>query len=929
MRYTASFQAKRVWGVSMGSFTFLAPLALLGLIALPLVWLILRIAPPTPKVLNFPPLRLFADINTEEETPAKTPLWLLLFRLLMVALISFALAQPILQRPAADTQKPLLLVIDNSWLSAPHWSQITDEAEALLKTARRDNIDVALALTNSDANTSQFGPAQSALNSVETLKPSPWITPLDAFKTSLESLNLNEKSIVFLSSGLDQEDYLTALGEYGTVTVYQATNVSEFALPKNTQEIPNGFETTWQRPIAGALPIDHTVIAYQADNSVIARAPLTFTAGQTEATARFEIPAQLRSRIGHLRLSGVNSAGAVQLFDDSWGRPLIGILNGSGDTSSPLLSEPFYARTALQPFADIFDGNLSTLLDINPSLIVMSDSQRTEDERLVKYVEEGGVLVRFAGPKLAKKTDDLLPVNLRGGGRALGGALSWETPQKLAPFETDSPFYGLDTSDEITVSRQVMARPGIETDTRSWARLEDGSPIVTAGARGDGLIVLFHVTAGPEWSNLALSGLYVDMLKRVLPLAKNRLRQETDENQGDWVANRVLNGFGQFESPEATVSVIKDIDFSKVIASASTPPGLYVQGTRTQALQTVSDVKDISALNLPSSVIRKQYGGTKLQTLAGLGLAIGAIGLALDAFFAMLMSGRLNRLFGRPAQSFAAIGFAALLVMSSDTALAQDKAMESATGLHFAYIATDNGRVDRMSENGLESLGKQLDLRTTIDVTGVHSVVPGEDVLSFYPFLYWVVSRDSPAPESIAITALNEYMGAGGTIVFDTRDAADQAITGNAPHPGLARVTEALDIPRLTTVPNDHVLTKSFYLLQTFPGRYANGQVWVDANNNTSGRDGVSPVIIGGHDWASAWALDEDNRPLIDTDNSLPRQQEFAVRFGINIAMYALAGNYKSDQVHTAELVKRLGDQETLERGLDGIRDLDLGDPNE
>jgi len=835
MRYTASFQAKRVWGVSMGSFTFLAPLALLGLIALPLVWLILRIAPPTPKVLNFPPLRLFADINTEEETPAKTPLWLLLFRLLMVALISFALAQPILQRPAADTQKPLLLVIDNSWLSAPHWSQITDEAEALLKTARRDNIDVALALTNSDTNTTQFGPAQSALNNVETLKPSPWITPLDGFKTSLESLNLIEKSIVFLSSGLDQEDYLTTLSEYGTVTVYQATNVSEFALPKNTQEIPNGFETTWQRPIVGALPIDHTVIAYQADNSVIARAPLTFTAGQTEATARFEIPAQLRSRIGHLRLSGVNSAGAVQLFDDSWGRPLIGILNGSGDTSSPLLSEPFYARTALQPFADIFDGNLSTLLDINPSLIVMSDSQR----------------------------------------------------------------------------------------------LEDGSPIVTAGARGDGLIVLFHVTAGPEWSNLALSGLYVDMLKRVLPLAKNRLRQETDENQGDWVANRVLNGFGQFESPEATVSVIKDSDFSKVIASASTPSGLYVQGTRTQALQTVSDVKDISALNLPSSVIRKQYGGTKLQTLAGFGLAIGAIGLALDAFFAMLMSGRLNRLFGRPAQSFAAIGFAALLGMSSDTALAQDKAMESATGLHFAYIATDNGRVDRMSENGLESLGKQLDLRTTIDVTGVHSVVPGEDVLSFYPFLYWVVSRDSPAPESIAITALNEYMGAGGTIVFDTRDAADQAITGNAPHPGLARVTEALDIPRLTTVPNDHVLTKSFYLLQTFPGRYANGQVWVDANNNTSGRDGVSPVIIGGHDWAAAWALDEDNRPLIDTDNSLPRQQEFAVRFGINIAMYALAGNYKSDQVHTAELVKRLGDQETLERGLDGIRNLELGDPNE
>ena len=913
----------------MSGFSFLAPIALLGLLALPLVWLILRISPPSPKVLNFPPLRLFADINTEEETPAKTPLWLLLFRLLMIALISVALAQPILKKSANEAQTPLLLIIDNSWLAAPYWTQITDEAETLLKTARRENLEVALALTNPESVLPQFGPAQSALDRIKTLKPKPWIDSKITFDNSIKSLNLNDKSSIFLSSGFMIEDILKSLSKVNSLTVFQPINLSELALPNITTEIPNGFETLWKRPSAGALPIDHTVIAYQSDNRVIARADLEFPAGGDTATARFEIPTQLRSRVSHLRLSGMNSAGTIYLLDDSWGRPLIGVLNGSGDTSSPLLSEPFYARTALDPYADIFDGNLSTLLDINPSLIVMSDSQRTEDDRLIKYVEEGGVLVRFAGPKLAKKADELLPVALRGGGRALGGALSWETPQKLAPFESDSPFFGLDASDEITVSRQVMARPGIETDTRSWARLEDGSPIVTAGGRGDGLIVLFHVTAGPEWSNLALSGLYVDMLRRILPLAKNRVQPQSGEAQGDWVANRVLNGFGQFESPEATVSVIADNAFTKTTPKPSTPPGLYTQGTRMRALQTNRDVDAIKPLFIPASAVSKPYGGTKLQTLAGLGLTIGAIGLALDAFFALLLSGRLRRIFSRSTPTFAALIFAVSVLSSPKDALAQNKALESATGLHFAYIQTGNERTDRISQNGLESLGKQLDLRTTIDVLGVHGVKPSEDVLAFYPFLYWVVSRDTQAPDSMTITALNNYMGAGGTIIFDTRDAADKAITGNAPHPGLARVTEALDVPRLTTIPTDHVLTKSFYLLQTFPGRYANGQVWVDAANNTGGRDGVSAVIIGGHDWASAWALDEDNRPLIETDNSLPRQQEYAVRFGINIAMYALAGNYKSDQVHTAELVKRLGEQDTLERGLDGIREQNSGAPNE
>ena len=122
------------------------------------------------------------------------------------------------------------------------------------------------------------------------------------------------------------------------------------------------------------------------------------------------------------------------------------------------------------------------------------------------------MLIRFAGTRLAAGEDDLTPTALRQGGRTLGGALSWETPKHIAAFEPPSPFVGLAAPDEVTIARQVLAEPEPGLAAKTWARLADGTPLVTAARHGKGLIVLFHVTADTTWSNLPLSGLFVDML---------------------------------------------------------------------------------------------------------------------------------------------------------------------------------------------------------------------------------------------------------------------------------------------------------------------------------------------------------------------------------------------------------------------------------
>ena len=883
--------------MSFAGLTFLAPLALLGLMTLPLVWWLLRVSPPRPRQQVFPPLEILRGVQAEEETPAGTPLWLLLFRLALVALVAVALAKPILQSVAGETKQRPTLVIDQSVFAAPHWNDMIDAAEDITKQAQRDNLDVRL--ITADDETTAFRPAADVLERLKSLQPLnyPVALPQD-FDTSVAS------DIYVLSAGLALAE--TPIEDADLFVPEVITTL----LPGEVRETPQGFDADWYRPSARG-PASASIDALGANGAVIASSEITFSLGAELATARFALPAQLRSRVARLRVAGVRAAASVKLLDDSFGRPLVAVLRASADTASPLLSEPFYAQQALAPFADVFEGDEAALLALQPSLIVMPDAQRSDSDAIRAWVEAGGILVRFAGPRLAERPDSLLPVALRSGGRAIGGALAWEEPQRLAPFAADSPFSGLAVPDDVTVSKQVMAEPGIETDTRSWARLEDGSPIVTSAPIGSGRVILFHVTAGPDWSNLALSGLYVDMLRRILPLAKGRPATPS-ESAADWRLDRELDAFGRLRTPTPGLSALADTAFADTSAAADTPAGYYRQGTRQRALPVLRDPSEVVEVTAGSGANIRNYGETSEASLTGKLLGFALAALALDALLALFASGRLAYL--RPNRTVIALMLAGLFVLPL-AAQAQDddtRLLEAATGLHLAFIETGDTRRDSLSRTAMEGLSEQLNARTTIEPAGVHGVAPDAPGLEMYPFLYWSVRRDTPELTPAARVRLNAYMAAGGTIVFDTGDEGDRALRAGAPHPGLQRVTEGLDIPRLAEVPDDHVLNKSFYLTRgIFPGRWANGPVYVQANSAASGgRDGVSPVIIGSNDWAAGWAVTNEDGAIVDLERDISRQRELSIRFGVNVAMYALSGNYKADQVHAAALVERLGSPE-------------------
>jgi len=909
--------------VSLGPIGFAAPLALIALVALPLLWLLLRATPPAPRHVVFAPLRLLQRLAQTPQTPQSAPWWLIVLRLLTAAIIVIALAQPV-WRPAdtSASDAPLLLVVDNGWQSAAAWPRTVAQARVWLDGANADGRQAALLLT-ATPDAPEFAAAATVISRLNAAEPQSWPPDRDAAREGvLAAIEAGTAPARFetrwLSDGVQSgEDSALAriLSERGRLTINLPGAQDDVLALASVDAAADGFTASVRRMNSSAAR-DVEITAIGQDGQVIARAPARFEAGDSEAQASARLPLDLRNRVRSVRLEGVSSAGAVQLLDDSWQRPRIALIEPQGgDNRQPLLSDLHYAEQALAPHAELVRGPLEQVLEDEPSGLVMVDAARSEDPSLAAFVEAGGLLIRFAGPRLAARSDDLLPVRLRTGGRLLGGALNWDEPQRMAPFADDSPFAGLSASEDARIRSQVLAEPEADLDRRVWARLEDGTPLVTADRRGNGWIVLVHVTAGPDWSSLPLTGTFPAMMRRVIALAEGAGAGGAD-SEGSWQIERALDGFGRLGAPAGQPRAIPAEDFASAEASPGTPPGMWRLGAASAALNTVRVDTPLEpmARNLPGALYEIR-DGLREQRFGGPLLALALLLLIADMIIALAFAGRLPAL--RPSHSAAAsLVLAALSLAAPPPVLAQQaedsetvssdaaEALDRALAVRFGYIVTGNPETDRISEAGLAGLSAEVTRRSSIEPEAPRGVDPASDELIFFPLIYWPVSADAQPVTDAAARNINAYLRSGGLIIFDTRDGG--AGTRGGTHPGLEQVMQGLEIPPLARVDDDHVLGRTFYLLRELPGRLGSNDVWVESNPDGTARDGVSGIVIGSSDWAGAWARRDNGTALLPVEGG-ERQREMAYRVGVNLAMYALTGNYKTDQVHIPAILERLG----------------------
>ncbi|HEY6830977.1 MAG TPA: DUF4159 domain-containing protein, partial [Pseudolabrys sp.] len=708
------------------------------------------------------------------------------------------------------------------------------------------------------------------------------------------------------------------------------------------------------------IPENGVVNAVDLKGLPLGQAPFSFKSGDRETEASINLPVEIRNDVARLEIVGERSAGAVQLLDKRWRRRTVGIISGGvADRSQPLLGANYYLSRALNPFADVRVAEgvapaeaVNRFLNQHLPMIILADVGNVAEalDPLTKWVDNGGVLVRFAGPRLAATDDNLVPVRLRRGGRILGGSLSWDKPQALAGFSRESPFNGMPVPNDVTVNRQVLAEPDAQLSERTWATLADGTPLVTAQRRGKGLIVLFHVTADPRWSNLPISGTFVDMLRRIVTVAG--ATASSADAEGTAVTNtsansrtvpvvpptRILDGFGAFSAPPPTARPIPTNYSGR--GSADHPPGFYGPPEGLVAVNTLAPADrplplDVAPLNARIDVYRH---GEPLDLRGPIFLGALAL-LLLDAIVVIMLSGGLFGLRQRRRVAASLLiagllgGFAWHDMAQAQPATAppqppqltqaqQDFAMKATQQTHLAYIVTGDPAVDDVSKAGLQGLTLFLAQRTALEAGDPIGLDPAKDELAFFPLIYWPVSPNAPKPSQAALDKIDTYMKRGGTVLFDTRDAID-----SPPEPGgamqgpgmvaLRSILSSLDIPELEPVPRDHVLTKTFFLLHDFPGRFTDGQLWVealpaepdedDSNRPARAGDGVSSILITSNDFAGAWAVRPDGQPMLPMVPGEPRQRELAFRAGVNIVMYALTGNYKADQVHIPALLERLG----------------------
>ena len=924
----------------LSAITFLTPAALGALLLLPVIWWLLRFTPPRPETVRFPAIRLLLGLRNREEQPDKTPWWLLLLRMLLAGFVILGVSQPLFApgRVAELTRTPLLLVVDDSWPAAKDWQARLGVMAEILDNAASSGTPVTLATSTPQIRPQALEPTAAADSKARaaTLVPRAFDPDRPGLLRQLQDTFGKQDSlrVVWLSDGID--DGLARDFANGLLGLANGSAIVSAVLP-SADQLPKalatpGFDggqikvTVLRTPGQPAETVPVTALA--GNGRSFGDVALKFAAGATTADGVIDLPTELRNEVGRITIKDERNASAVFLMDDRWRRKTVAMMSGTAaEMSEPLLAPLYYVSRALDPYAEVSQPSdtdaLKAELDQGLSMLVLADIgvlPGEQQELISRWVTNGGVLVRFAGPRFAGAQDGLVPVTLRQGDRSLGSALSWETPQPMQPFPETSPFTGLTPDPVVKITRQVLAEPDSDLPGKVWASLADGTPLVTAKKEGKGLIVLFHVTANADWSNLPVTGLFVDMLRRVLDLApaagsgaKTGAAAPDAQAYAPFLA---LDGFGDFVSPAPDIQPIPAAAIDKAEASAATPPGLYRRGEQERAINITRSGDKLTPIgDLPSGVASRTLAPLPAIPLAPYAFIIATLLFLGDCLASLYLGGGLTRLRAATAALMALALVAAWQPLPGRAQTADDFAMQNALETHLAYVKTGDADIDNISDEGLKGLGEMLRERTSVNIGEPVGVNIEHDELVFFPLLYWPVRPDATVPSDAALARIDAYMKGGGTIFFDLRDdgSGADALSGGATasSEALRRILAKLDIPPLEPVPPSHVLTKSFYLLDHFPGRYDGGKLWVerpDSEGATTGNtDGVSGIIIGANDYAAAWAMDANGDPLYAVVPGTDRQREFAFRTGINVVMYALTGNYKADQVHVPDLLDRLG----------------------
>ncbi|MEM9988487.1 MAG: BatA domain-containing protein, partial [Pseudomonadota bacterium] len=761
------------------ALTFLTPWVLLALASLPVIWWLLRALPPAPRRVPFGGMMFLNGLRDKKQTAQHTPWWLLLLRLLAMAFIIIGLAGPVLNTPEDElTEGPVLIILDDSWPAAPGW-QLRQNAMSSL--ALRPQIQNRQTRILTMAGTPMLSPptefADAALM-IEGMVPKASVANRTAALDLLSSLDLSSWNIIWLSDGVteqsrDDQRFLNTVAAASSLKIIRPP-ARPFVTIREIETTATSLSAKVER--MGAGEISATLCILGREGRTLETVPFTLPAGQDSLDVPIPLPLSLRNEISQISVQGVRSAGALWMFDHRNRQVQAGLVTAGADN---LLEGGFFIDQSFKTSSLLRIGPLMNFISEDTGLIILDDIgtlRQNEEDALLAWVEEGGILLRFAGPNTANARaatgnvrGPTYPALSRGGERSFGGALTWTAPQTISPFPEDSPFADLPIEDDIFIRRQILAQPSSDRDHAVWAQLTDGTPLITAKDQGEGKLILVHVTAAPTWSDLPLSGLFPQMMNRITELA---VGVATLDEAASYAPYRLLNGYGELISPPPAA----EIATKKELMDGRVPPGLY--GDRAQGIavntypDTAASLQPLRLSALPPNAILRGTEDTNARAFGPLFLALAFLLLLLDGLVLAAQKWQA----GRNAVATTMIALA-LVSMSWQGAIAQEtraqetlaprprldpQAVDASLNVRLAYVKTRDPQTDRISKAGLYGLTREAIRRSSLEPSLPLGVDIERDELSVYPLLYWPILPDAPRPSDAALGRLEVYMAGGG-----------------------------------------------------------------------------------------------------------------------------------------------------------------------
>ncbi len=891
---------------------FINPYALWGLLSIPIIYYVVRSFPPAPKTFEFSSIYLLKSFNTKITTKSNCPLWLLIFRIFLILLLIAYYSKPYLDKSKINKDiENYVVYTDLGWSLASEWNKYKNTIHNIMLEANTLKKNFYL-VNNSDKENNdymRFSTTKNLFAYFEKNTPNPWQINTENLLENLNKLKFKKNSRYFyIFSNYDIQsikkrniikDIREKHPDLKIINLVKSVRLIE-------EPIINGEKIQIKVKRFGELTKSNFVLKITSySGQIVLSKTYEFADKSTTTTINEKFPISVINQLKKIEIIGERHAAATFFFDDFHKKKEIGILlEGKSYEKSPFLSPVYYIEKALNKENKIIFGKLDKLLDSKVNILIFPDKGEINtklSKNLEKWLSSGGLLIRFSGPKLAKKSSKFLTTDNKNIKiRFMGGTLSQKNTIGIEDFPNNSIFRDLIIPKDIIIKKQLLLDFKNETSSNILASLKDGTPLVSSKDYGKGKILLFHFTANNDWSNIPMTSLFVDMLARAT------LLNQIDEINSFKEVNikYQINGFGELEKTDKIIKSRDSFALRSSFPNKRNIPGIYENEELSIAFNLAGkvDTKFFEDKDFYNRKTSDEFSKS-VYDLSNILLFLFLIISALDILVSSLLKNNIN-LFKIMKNKMSIINLFILFILLSKFNYLE--ANNLANGTYLAYVKNKDQKINEISYRGLLSLSKALDRRTSISPKGVEEINLSEDDIYYFPIIYWPTGKELTKLVPKIKIKIKNYLNNGGIILFDASAFfKDISLGKKNKYREITKYFEQISLNELTPISNNHTLSRSFYLLNNYPGRWDRGTLLVDSNSiNTN--DGVSSIILGFNDWASAWAFDDNNFPLFPVVPGGERQRELAFRVGINVIMYALTGNYKNDQIHSKSILNRL-----------------------